>query len=253
MKGLFFDLDDTLLNPQKQITKRTRQAIIQCKELGMVIGYITVRSPRKMRDFLQDLPCDCIANYNGAMISANGQLVEENVIPYSEGVTFVQMIQKRYPQIELNCYCQPYCYRNGTLYQIETKQVLGERLDMMPPTDFQRIRIVYDDVDETELSSLVPASMLCQCTVHKTAIITNRRANKGHAIHTLMEQFHLKAQEVISFGDDTNDIEMLRVSGIGVAMGNALQEVKDIADYVTLSNEEDGVAYYLEKFILSKE
>ena len=65
-KILLFDLDDTLLNSNEIVSERNRKAILNCSRNGMKIGYITTRSPRKMGDFLKGLPCDCIANYNGA-------------------------------------------------------------------------------------------------------------------------------------------------------------------------------------------
>ena len=73
---------------------------------------------------------------------------------------------------------------------------------------------------------------------------------KEKAILAVCEVCHIAVSETVSFGDDYADIGMLKLCGIGVAMGNAVQEVKDIADDITLSNEEDGVAAYLEKRIL---
>lgn len=73
---------------------------------------------------------------------------------------------------------------------------------------------------------------------------------KGKAITAICEVGHASVSEIIAFGDDYVDIGMLKVCGIGVAMGNAIQEVNDIADEITLSNEEDGVAVYLEKYLV---
>ena len=64
------------------------------------------------------------------------------------------------------------------------------------------------------------------------------------------EACHADVSEIVAFGDDYADIGMLKMCGIGVAMGNAVQEVKDVADDITLSNEEDGVAAYLGKWII---
>ena len=61
---------------------------------------------------------------------------------------------------------------------------------------------------------------------------------------------HADVSEIVAFGDDYADISMLKICGIGVAMGNAVQEVKDIVDDITLSNEEDGAVAYLEKWII---
>lgn len=250
LKALFFDLDDTLLNSENIISERNRKAIIQCKNQGMIIGYITVRSPRKMKLFLNELPCDCIANYNGAMIYADGNLIAQNNIPYSEAITFIQRVYQEVPNINMNYYCEPYCYRENKLMNTITNEILGESMMTIPQSDFQRIRIVLNGYEQINFEQYTSQSMRYQVSIHNTAIITSTEATKENALKLLMNYYKITADSVISFGDDTNDIGMLKASGIGVAMGNALQEVKKAADYVTLSNNDDGVAEYIEKFIL---
>lgn len=253
MKALFFDLDDTLLNSETIISERNRKAIIQCKNKGMLIGYITVRSPRKMKLLLNELPCDCIANYNGAMIYADGNLIAQNNIPYSEAITFIERVLQEDPNINMGCYCEPYCFRENKLMNIVTNEILGESMMNLPQTDFQRIRIVLNGKEKIDFEQYASQSMRYQVTIHNTAIITSNEATKENALKLLMDHYNITADNVISFGDDTNDIGMLKASGIGVAMGNALQEVKEVADYITLSNNEDGVAEYIEKYILTSD
>ena len=80
---------------------------------------------------------------------------------------------------------------------------------------------------------------------------TKSGITKEKAILAVCEACHADVSEIAAFGDDYADIGMLKLCGIGVAMDNAVQEVKDIADDITLSNEEDGVAAYLEKWIIA--
>lgn len=251
LKALFFDLDDTLLNSEHVISERNRKAINQCKNQGMLIGYITVRSPRKMKLFLNKLPCDCIANYNGAMIYADGILIAQNCIPYSEAVTFMNRVYQVAPNINMSGYCEPYCIQENRIINTVTNEILGGSMMTLPQFDFQRIRIVLDGYDQIDFQQYVSQSMRYQVSIHNTAIITSIGATKENALELLMKHYNITSESVISFGDDTNDIGMLKASGIGVAMGNALQEVKEVADYITLTNNEDGVAEYIEKFILT--
>ena len=79
---------------------------------------------------------------------------------------------------------------------------------------------------------------------------TKSGITKEKAILAVCEACHGDVSEIVAFGDDYADIGMLKICGVGVAMGNAVQEVKDIADDITLSNEEDGVAVYLEKRVI---
>ena len=81
--------------------------------------------------------------------------------------------------------------------------------------------------------------------------ITVGGATKGNAILHLGELLGIKREEIMVCGDSQNDMEMIKAAGLGVAMGNAAPEVKEAADYITLTNEEDGVAAAIEKFVLS--
>lgn len=105
-------------------------------------------------------------------------------------------------------------------------------------------------------------SSINDITLHKTRHkdpnmygfnITHAMATKAHAIEVILEQIHVKRDEVIGVGDSYNDFPLLMASGLKVAMGNALQDLKDIADFVAPSVHEDGVVHIIEKYILSNE
>ena len=81
-------------------------------------------------------------------------------------------------------------------------------------------------------------------------MIINKTATKEHALKKAAEYFNVPLADVIAFGDDINDIEMLKTAGIGVAVGNAISAVKEIADYVCGTNDNDGVAVWIEENIL---
>ena len=82
--------------------------------------------------------------------------------------------------------------------------------------------------------------------------VMHREANKAKALEVIAGHFGIDRQEVMAVGDSYNDMEMLEWAGMGVAMGNAYQSVKDIADFVTASNEEEGVTEALRRFVLKK-
>jgi len=89
-------------------------------------------------------------------------------------------------------------------------------------------------------------------SAYKNSIeIMNKGVSKGSAIEMLMKYYNISREEVISMGDSENDIPMIKYAGLGIAMGNGTPDVKNASDFVTLSNEEDGVAYAIEKFILN--
>lgn len=74
--------------------------------------------------------------------------------------------------------------------------------------------------------------------------------SKGKSLLEIAEIFNIDQKDIIAFGDEMNDETMIKAAGVGVAMGNAVEKIKEIADYVTLTNDEDGIAYYLDRFVL---
>ena len=78
------------------------------------------------------------------------------------------------------------------------------------------------------------------------------RVDKAASLDRLLARLHMRASDVIACGDGFNDVSMIRFAGLGVAMANAQDAVKREADYITLSNDEDGVAHVIEKFILER-
>ena len=95
-----------------------------------------------------------------------------------------------------------------------------------------------------------PDELYCTISVDGLAMIMHKDATKSKAAASLVQFWDIASSEILAFGDDLNDIDMLSYAGIGVAMGNALDEVKAAANYICLSNDEDGVAHWIEEFIL---
>lgn len=82
--------------------------------------------------------------------------------------------------------------------------------------------------------------------------IMPKDVSKGHALLEIAEYLGIDQENIIAFGDQDNDMSMIQMAGVGVAMGNAIDSLKAAADYVTLTNNEDGIAAYLEKYLLNK-
>ncbi|WP_392486226.1 Cof-type HAD-IIB family hydrolase [Haloimpatiens sp. FM7315] len=103
-------------------------------------------------------------------------------------------------------------------------------------------------------TTYLPKKLFEEYTVLKTSPFTlevlNKNSNKGEGVKSLAENLNIKREKIICIGDSGNDIHMIKYAGLGVAMGNAFPEVKEIADYITLTNEENGVAHVINKFII---
>lgn len=74
--------------------------------------------------------------------------------------------------------------------------------------------------------------------------------SKGKSLYEIADLYGIVYENIIAFGDEMNDASMIEMAGVGVAIGNAVDGIKEISDFITLTNEEDGIAYYLEKFVL---
>jgi hypothetical protein len=249
IKLILCDLDDTLMTSKKEVLPRTREALLECSRRGILIGYVTIRSPRKTGIYTKELPCDCLANYNGAMIRVKDQIIGNYSISHQTGRKLIQSLTEEYPGLSIGAYFEPLCYYNGEIRIAGSQEITNYTMSEVPPYDFQRIRIVPGE-HKPDLTRFAAEELSYTVTVHNSIIITHSRANKENAVRRLMEHFQLQASEVLSFGDDYVDLGMLRASGTGVAMGNAVQELKHAADYVTLTNEEEGIAEYLNRFVL---
>ena len=87
-------------------------------------------------------------------------------------------------------------------------------------------------------------------TIDGSVVIVNRSATKEHALIKSSEWFNISPHDIIAFGDDTNDIKMLKTAGTGVAMGNAINSVKEVADYITESNDNEGISAWINKYLI---
>ncbi len=249
-KLILFDLDDTLLNSSKEISPHNAKAIVNCKAAGHIMGYITARSLRKVKAFLGDLPCDCIAYYNGATLYAGDVLFRKNLIPYKIGMEVMRKIRSAYPRVRIGAYLEPYSFFDGELREITTGKASRVELMDLPGCDFQRIRIVFDPTEGFDPDGFLTDELRGYVSVHGSAVIVHQNARKENALRTFADHFGVPLSDVVAFGDDINDIGMISAAGVGVAMGNAAQPVKEAADAIADTNDNDGVAKWLNQNLL---
>lgn len=261
-KMLLFDLDDTLLTTAKIITPCTIQAIKNCKAKGMIVGYITGRA-RAMKDEIcftekYNLPRDFIANYNGAEIYSSDVLIESNVIPYENAMKIILGLDKAYPNAKIGVYHEPWSYLrrknclDGENWNIETGEKVKCAISELPCYDVQRIRLEFNENDDkTKLNDFMTEETIFFINVDGSAMIINKNSTKEHALKKASEHFNIPLSDIIAFGDDINDMNMLKTAGIGIAMGNAINKVKEISDYTTETNDNEGISIWINKYLLA--
>lgn len=260
------DLDDTLLSDDWTISPRVVTAVQKAQAQGVIMTIATGRMSISARPYAQQLGVDVpMITYHGAMIhhALSGDILFRRVIPSSVAADIVRFVSQRgiYVQIylkdrviatELNEWSRKYAQISSVLIEKEDLS----RLLAQEPEGVEKILLMSE---EEALDQLVP--LLEQRygeRVHITKSkpffleMIERTVNKGVALAALAGHLGIAQEEVMAIGDSFNDLEMIKYAGIGVAMGNARSEIKEQANIVTTTNEEDGVAEAIERYVLEK-
>lgn len=277
IKLIGLDLDGTLFDEEKRLSERNRQAIERAVKAGAVVLPATGRPFTGLQDSVLSLPVSYALTANGAAVYriADKKRIYEACIEWEEAVRILSMLQEY--DVMGDSFIDGYGYG-------EEGRLLHSDLYAMP-------QVVRDYIKATrrQVKNLIAYIQENKCRVEKITVnfkeekgillwereilermakefseyavvkgmptnleITAGNATKGNAILHFGELLGIGREEIMACGDSQNDIEMIKKAGLGVAMGNAVEEVKEIADYVTLTNEEDGVAAAIEKFVLEQ-
>lgn len=249
---LLFDLDGTLLRSDKTISQRTLTTLEQCRKNGLLIGVATSRSEQNSLVYLEELKPDVLITSGGALVKYAGQYIERSA--FSEAETNA-MIAKAQAVCGKDCQITiDTTEANYWNYKIDPKTMdkgWGESI-YTDFTDFHACAIkmcveIFDEAQAEELSHRLPK---CDCARFSDGHwykFTKRNATKESAIQIAAKVGGLSTEAIVAFGDDYADTGMLSLCGLGVAMGNAIAHVKDAADVVIGTNDEDSIADFIEK------
>jgi len=258
------DLDDTLLRDDWTISPRVVKVIQKAQAQGVKMTIATGRMPISARPYAEQLELDVpVITYHGAMIQQviSGDILFRRVIPSSIASEIVRDVGGRgvYAQVylkdrviaqTLNDWSQEY----ARIASVHIEEADLSSLLSQEPEGVEKILFI---ADESDLDRLVP--LLCKRYGEKVHITKSKphfleiiegSVNKGVALASLAKRFGIAQHEVMAIGDSLNDLEMIKYAGVGVAMGNARPEIKELADIVTVTNEEDGVAEAIERYVL---
>ena len=250
---ILFDLDGTLLTSNNTVSPETESTIKFCKLKGYYIGFITARSrSKKNLCLLNGLPYDFIAFYNGAEIYAENHLIESNVLPYKKAVLMVRKLNEDFPYLEIDVHQEPWTFSSayGDICHMESGERKVCNLNNLPKCDVQRIRLKSKSIISIPIQNYMTSDSNFYYTTFGDAIIVHKNANKGYATKKASEFFGIPLEQIIAFGDDVNDIEMINIVGTGVAMGNAIPNLKKIANYITATNDNNGIAVWINKYLI---
>jgi Cof subfamily protein (haloacid dehalogenase superfamily) len=246
------DLDGTLLKNDKTVSEETVQALKKHEKLGKQIVIATARPPRLEPIKLpEELQREFMIFYNGAEIYHNDEKIYSACISVASANKIKHLILQDYNQCKIGFEIDNKLYTNfrndGIFGTTQFETINLNSFDLVPPTKILLDMSSIDNADAFKLK-LPPDCNLVITDNGKLGQIMVQGVNKLSALKYIIDKLDTSIDKVMFFGDDVNDIELIKACGIGVAMGNAAANVKEIADYVTTSNEEDGIAIFLKHF-----
>ena len=252
-KLIVTDLDGTLLRNDKSISKFTIETLNECRRQGILVAFATGRPVRGVEAIKNVFEPDILINHNGAVFNQGDHQV-------SLGISAVQLremlaeIFSAFPNTEVGIESGDIFYANYDVTKNWPEEDEPCRVD-----DFSELEIPYADKVLINLNDNIEEIRSClsnECYLEiadgTIGMIMSKEATKFNAIATICDVLEIRPTEAICFGDDDNDISMIQGCGIGVAMNNANGRVKEVADALCLSNEEDGVATWIREFVLDE-
>ncbi len=269
IKIVTIDLDGTLFDNVKNISKQNIEAIHKCHELGVKIVIATGRPISGVRPVLERLDLttdkDYIIIYNGSKILnvGTGELIFSSTLSgkdvrdlYQESIRLgVNFHAFRKNEELITPKHNPYTDVEKTINRIE--DIITDINSISDDEEFLKAMLVdsTENLDrcERDINKIYPTKFSMVRSAKIFLEFLNKDADKGKALEALAKYLNVDMSDTMAIGDAGNDISMIKRAGVGVAMKNAFKEVLDICDFVTLSNEESGVAYALNKFIIEKE
>lgn len=251
MKMVVTDLDGTLLRSDKSISSRTFRALEKLNKKGVKIAIATARPPRHalkiLSDNFENLYVIC---YNGAEIYHNGNLVYKKLIGIETVKSIVDWFCVNFPSVNLSLEIENHLYTNFDIslnagWLPPYSQVNFKTFKHSETAKVMVDLSMFDDI--CTVDSIIPACCSMVVTDKKSlGQIAHCDVSKMNAVKYLANLFGYSLSDIVAFGDDYNDLDIIRECGIGVAMGNAEGDLKVIADIIAETNDNDGVARVLE-------
>ena len=270
-KLLVLDIDGTLVNNEKQITPKTKDAIFRAMEAGHSIMIASGRPTPGVQKFVDELE---LSKYDGYTLTYNGARVQEcssgkdiyekrlsrSLLPelyrFAEerdlGIITYEKDLAKTPQVLSGRRLDDWILWEAKINGL----TVGERENFLDYVNYDVYKVLMTAEPEKsegymkELQKLLGSRANVMRSESFFIEITARGIDKAGTLKRVIGPVGVSQSNTICCGDAFNDISMVEYAGIGVAMGNAKPEVKEVADYITASNEEDGIAEVVERFLL---
>lgn len=263
---LVLDIDGTLTNSKKEITKKTLDAILEIQKRGHIVVLASGRPTPGMLALAKELK---LSEYNGYILSYNGAKIincTTNEIIYNK-IIDKKLIKSIYEAALLHkvgiityegntvisgTAIDEYMKKEAKINNLPIKQVddfvnyidfdLNKFIMTNEPTYLEKVELILKEQFRDSLNIYRSEPYFLE--------IMPLHIDKAYSLSILLEHLGLSKEQMISCGDGYNDLTMIEYAGMGVAMANARDTIKKAADYITLSNDEDGIAHVIQEFMI---
>ena len=248
IKTIVVDLDRTLLHTDKTLSAHTVEVLKACKETGRKIMVATARPLRTAKQYCEMIDADAMVVTNGARVICGKQQTEYGICQKSA----VQLLNalNHHPSLLITLETGDIAYSNKPIADYET--IISD--DLVSIAEAEGVLKILVRLDDEETLAFVKESLTedLYYTIANGHLIQimDKAATKWNGIKAMLEISGCTPEETAYFGDDHDDIEPIKMCGMGVAVSNAIEEVKAVADYIAESNDADGVAKFIEQMLL---
>ncbi|WP_188455281.1 Cof-type HAD-IIB family hydrolase [Virgibacillus oceani] len=260
------DLDGTLLTDKKVISARTKQTVLKAIEEGHIVVISTGRPHRASINYYQELGLDTpMVNFNGALIhhpkddkwdmlhspmpkrtalkiiDACYQLNVHNILAEVKDDVYLDQYDEKIIEIFHTTQNDP-PFKIGSL----KNELKNDPTSLLIHPKEDHIHELRSHLDDYHAELIEHRKWGAPWNIIE---IVKKGMNKAVGLEKIAYYYNIPKERIIAFGDEDNDFEMIDYAGVGVAMGNAIDELKSIANHVTDSNEQDGIGAFLEKYL----
>jgi Cof subfamily protein (haloacid dehalogenase superfamily) len=263
---LVLDIDGTLTNSKKEITKKTLDAILEIQKRGHVVVLASGRPTPGMLNLAKELR---LSEYNGYILSYNGakiincttneiiynKVIDRNLITsiYEAALLHkVGIITYEGNTVISGTPIDEYMEKESKINNLPIKQVedfanyikfdINKLIMTNEPSYLEKVELILKEHFKDSLNIYRSEPYFLE--------IMPLHIDKAYSLSILLEHLGLSKEQMISCGDGYNDLTMIEYAGMGVAMANARDTIKEAADYITLSNDEDGIAHVIHEFMI---
>jgi len=256
IKLIVTDLDRTLLNTDKTISDYTSRILARCREQGIKVAFATARSEAQSKKFVDSIKPDAVISNGGAIVRVGDTAIYRAVIDAKTADKLIHACARQPSVTYITADTDKGYFVDRPIDDSDPNwadYLPVRHIDFSQGLGCDAYKITIECLDSAvvgEIAAALPAISVTAFFGENWYGFADKAAGKWRGVASLLEHFGFSKADVAAFGDDFSDVEMIRECGIGVAVANAIDDVKAAADYICGANGENGVARWLEEHVL---